>query len=172
MHEPLLSHPTKPETEDPASPMPMTKSRPVIFLAEDDRELRTLLADGLRRAGFHVRTASSGRDMLRLLTAASRRELDLPDALVMDVRMPRCSGIDVLGALRIASWKIPIVMITGFGEPALHARAAEQGATIVLDKPVALADLVAVVDMLLLFAAADTESAPTDTRHPSAKESS
>lgn len=140
-----------------------TAARPLVYLAEDDPDLRRLLADGLRNK-FDVLSASSGRHMLRLLTAASRGELRVPDAIVMDVRMPGCSGIDVLRALRMASWDQPIVMITGFGEPKLHTLAADHGASVVLDKPFELQDLVGVLEVLLLFG--DHEEAPETVRSP------
>lgn len=131
---------------------PLAKTRPLVFLAEDDKELRCLLTSALRESGYDVITASTGHDMLKLLTAASRSEIPIPDVLVMDVRMPRCSGIDVLGALRLAEWRQPIVMITGFGDPELRARAARYGASVILDKPIDSDDLIDMVDSLLLRA--------------------
>jgi len=125
------------------------KPRPLIFLAEDDKELRCLLTSALRESGYDVFTASTGHDMLKLLTAASRSEIPIPDVLVMDIRMPRCSGIDVLGALRLAEWHQPIVMITGFGDPELRTKAVTYGASVVLDKPIDTDDLIDILDSLI-----------------------
>lgn len=135
----------------PATGSNRSPTGPLVYFAEDDDELRHVIAEGLRRAGFEVVPASSGGEILRMLTSASRGEMRRPDVLVMDVRMPICSGLDVLGALRMSSWTQPIVLITGFGEPALHVRATERGASVVLDKPFDLQDLIGVLDLLLLF---------------------
>jgi DNA-binding response OmpR family regulator len=146
-----------------------TENAGTIFLAEDDDELRFELAATLRGAGYAVLTVPNGRDMLRLLTAASRGEAPLPDAMVMDVRMPRCTGLDVLEALRFAGWSQPVVMITGFGDAGVHAMAADRGAAAILDKPFDRGDLVAVLRVLLRAARAPlplTEDEPTSPDLP------
>lgn len=125
--------------------------KPLVYLAEDDADLRRLVADALCGAGFQVLAASDGHEMLRLLSAASRGEIAAPDALVLDVRMPRCSGLDVLAALRLADWDQPIVVMTGFGDAVLHDQASSRGASVVLDKPFESDDLVRMLDILLLF---------------------
>jgi CheY-like chemotaxis protein len=126
-----------------------------VFLAEDEPVFRRVVGDALRDGGFDVLSASSGHEMLALLTAASRGEVQEPDAIVMDVRMPRCSGLDVLGALRLADWRQPVIMMTGFGDPELHERAAAYGASVILDKPFEADDLVSMIDLLLRLAHAD-----------------
>ena len=134
------------------------RTRPLVFLAEDDADLRRILCAALREAGFDVLSASTGREMLALLTAASRDELRVPDAIVMDIRMPRCSGLDVLSALRRADWREPVIMITGFGDPTLHEEAASHGASVVLDKPVDTEDLIDVLEVLLRLSPAKASS--------------
>lgn len=155
--------PTSPHAAPIASPGPAKpfgarharRTRPLVFLAEDDTDLRRLLGDWLREAGYDVLLASTGHDMLKLLTAASRDEIPVPDAFVMDVRMPRCSGIEVLCALRLADWQQPAIMITGFGDPSLHQKAADYGASVILDKPIDAEDLVDMLDLLLRLAHAE-----------------
>lgn len=136
--------------------------RPLVFLAEDDADFRRTVSDFLRSAGFDVLSASTGHEMLKLLTAAARCEVSVPDAIVMDIRMPRCSGIDVLGALRLADWKQPVVMITAFGDRELHERAASYGASVVLDKPFDAEDLVGMLDLLLRLAHAQVRRVTHD----------
>lgn len=131
------------------------RRKPLVFLAEDDLDLRRVLCESLRESGFDVVTAATGHEMLKLLSAASRHEVRVPDAFVMDIRMPKCSGIDILSALRLADWQQPVVMITGFGDPELHEQAAAYGASVVLDKPVDTSDLVDMLDVLLRFAHAE-----------------
>jgi DNA-binding response OmpR family regulator len=59
----------------------------------------------------------------------------MPDALVLDVRMPGTSGVDVLTELRAAGWQTPVILISGFGDEALRASALRLGAAAVLEKP-------------------------------------
>ena len=133
-----------------ATPIHAIADTPFVVIAEDDAELRGLLADALIEDDCTVRTASDGRELLAMLSAVSRGELPMPTLLVMDVRMPRCSGMDVLTALRLAEWDIPVVLITGFGDSELHANAGTLGAAIVLDKPFDLDTLRCVVRVLSL----------------------
>ena len=120
------------------------------MIAEDDAELRSLLADTLVEDGCVVRTAADGRELLAMLSAVSRGEMPMPSLIVMDVGMPRCSGMDVLTALRLAEWEVPVVIITGFGDGELHANAGTLGAAIVLDKPFELDTLRELVRILSL----------------------
>ena len=121
---------------------------PFVMIAEDDDELRRLLAETLSEDGCFVRTASDGRDLLAMLSAVSRAEMSMPSLIVMDVHMPRCSGLDVLTALRLAEWNTPVVIITGFGDAEVRANAGTLGAAIVLDKPFELETLRCVVRAL------------------------
>jgi DNA-binding response OmpR family regulator len=125
------------------------ESRGHVLLAEDDDELRGLFAKTLRDAGFEVHTAADGQEVLCVLSDAAREDAPMPDAIVMDVRMPRKSGLDVLRAIRTTGWSQPVVLVTGYGDPVLHAMAAELGAAVILDKPVDREDLVAVVELLI-----------------------
>lgn len=108
---------------------------PFVMVAEDDEELRRLVAETLVEDGCDVRTAADGRQLLAMLSAVTRGELPMPSLIVLDVRMPRCSGMDVLTALRLAEWEVPVVIITAFGSGELHAAAGTLGASAVLDKP-------------------------------------
>lgn len=141
------------------------RSRRFVLVAEDDRELREGMAETLREAGYRVRTAADGRELLSLLTSASQGEIARPDVVVTDVRMPRYSGLDILRAMRLADWRQPVIVVTGFGDPRTHASAAELGATVVLDKPFDADDLVGMVDIVL------SERRPSaqrvETRRPS-----
>ena len=71
-----------------------------------------------------------------------------PDAvalIVTDNRMPGCTGLELLTALRAAHWETPVILITAFGSAATHRHAAALGATAVLDKPFPLDQLRALV---------------------------
>jgi DNA-binding response OmpR family regulator len=120
-----------------------------IVLAEDDGELRTLLAQSLRRSGYVVLTATNGADALALFSTFSNGRLPKPNAIVMDVRMPRHSGLELLVAVRLAEWQIPVVLITGFGDELTHQRAMDYGAFAILDKPLKTEELILAVNQAI-----------------------
>jgi len=110
---------------------------PTILLVEDDCEMREMLASALRRDGYIVIEAADGDDALEWLGigALEGAPARWPSLLVSDVRLPRISGLDLVEGLSLAPERVPVVMITGFGDADTHARALELGATCVLDKP-------------------------------------
>jgi DNA-binding response OmpR family regulator len=121
-----------------------------IFLAEDDPALRRLLSEGLMEAGYQVFAARDGRDLMRLISEASRHHVPMPDLFVLDARMPLLGGLDVLSAIRAAGWSQPTVLITAFPDPELHETAVRKGASVILDKPLDMDDLRTVIDLLLI----------------------
>ncbi len=114
-----------------------------VLLAEDDLELRSLIAMVLRRNGFQVEMATDGSEALERLasTVLGRASGRSPDLLITDYRMPKFDGLDVIEALRLVGVRTPIILITAFGDAATHARAEALGVTAVLDKPFDLQDL-------------------------------
>jgi CheY-like chemotaxis protein len=110
--------------------------RPCVVLAEDDREMRMLVATTLRRAGWDVVEAADGADLLECLAwVAEARDRGSSCVLVSDIRMPGMSGLEALERLRQTGWAGAIILITAFGDEATHRRAEELGASMVLDKP-------------------------------------
>lgn len=108
-----------------------------ILLVEDDHEMREMLARTLRRDGYIVIEAADGDDALEWLGigALAGEPARRPALLVSDIRLPRISGFDLAEGLALAGERLPIVLITGFGDAETHARASELGASCVLDKP-------------------------------------
>lgn len=119
-------------------------SRPArILLAEDDAEMRALLADALRNDGHEVVEARHGAELMQLLAARLQDsgELERVDLVVSDVRMPGWSGLEILEALRGARALVPVILITAFGGSDVHSRADDLGAVVVFDKPFDVDDL-------------------------------
>ncbi len=110
---------------------------PTIVLAEDDANFRNLLATTLRRMGYSVLEAKGGAQLMSLIQSYfySGQSVRAPELILSDVRMPGFSGLEVLEWIRSADRLTPVLLITGFGDPALHRRAKELGASHVLDKP-------------------------------------
>lgn len=119
--------------------MPTSSLHPRVLVAEDDAALRSIVSDAFRRDGFDVTECKDGQALLREL----RREWlahEAPDLIVTDVRMPGYSGLEAVADLRWFGWRMPVVVATGFGAPALRQRAGELRAFVV-DKPFRVEDL-------------------------------
>lgn len=116
-----------------------------IILAEDDDALRDLFAVALRREGFAVVPAKDGSEVLKVLSAVSARLIPAPDLILLDVRMPSVSGLDVLRAVRLAEWTCPVVLVTGSPDARTRDVALAYGAFTMLEKPVRSDSLVAAV---------------------------
>lgn len=100
-----------------------------IFVVDDDPSIRRSLERLLRSAGFSVQTFVSARQFLE------RGDLDAPGCLVLDVRMPGQSGLDLQHVLEASGRRIPIVFITGHADLALVQQARAAGAVTLLAKP-------------------------------------
>jgi two-component system response regulator (stage 0 sporulation protein F) len=121
-----------------------------VVLAEDDPEMRRLVADCLRRAGYDVTEVSNGGALLRRLEASllHGEETQTVDLIVTDARMPLCSGLEVVGALRDAGVHVPVIVMTAFGSLETHKSAQALGAAM-LEKTFQLEQLLTVVGQLL-----------------------
>ena len=97
------------------------RSRARMLLAEDDDDLREIIAGRMRQDGFEVLEACSGHEALALLHAQD--PTDAIDLLVSDVRMPGCSGIDIARELRARSQSTPVLLITSHPDAAVLAAA-------------------------------------------------
>ena len=108
-----------------------------IVVADDDPDMREEVAGTLRGEGHLVIELASGDELLRYLrgSVVSADDVRAPDVIVSDIRMPGPSGLDVLEALREIPCQTPVILMTGFGDPDTHRRAAELGAIMTLDKP-------------------------------------
>lgn len=123
-----------------------TKTRPArLLLAEDDLELRELLAYVLRADGHEVVEARDGHELLAVLSMGFERGHDPFALVVSDVRMPGLTAFDVLTRLQRALTDTPVILITAFGDQTTHLRAHRMGACRVFDKPFDFDDLRAAV---------------------------
>jgi DNA-binding NtrC family response regulator len=108
-----------------------------LLVIEDDPQMRSLLAATLRKDGYLVKTLQNGDDALVWLGPGvlygerSRR----PSIIVSDIRLPFASGFEILESVGLATHRIPVILITGFGDDETRAHAMELGACCVLDKP-------------------------------------
>jgi FixJ family two-component response regulator len=101
----------------------------VVFVVDDDPSVREALAGLLRSVGLEVRPFGSTQEFLQ-----SRRP-DAPGCLVLDVRLPGRSGLDLQRELAGSGIDLPIVFITGHGDIPMSVRAMKAGAIEFLTKP-------------------------------------
>ncbi|MEI9950463.1 MAG: response regulator [Pseudomonadota bacterium] len=126
---------SKPDATASTEPTP-APSPARLLLAEDDFELRELLASVLRADGHEVVEACDGNELWALLSRENGAESPAPFSLVVsDVRMPGLTAFDVLARLQRALTETPVILITAFGDRTTHSRALRLGASRVLDKP-------------------------------------
>ena len=112
-----------------------------IFLAEDDDDMRALIALALQSDGYDVVEAKDGTELLDLLAGASSSPMQRPDIIVSDVLMPGYSGLGVLAALHKSAWKVPVILITARRDDAVALDAMRLGASAVVRKPFDIDDL-------------------------------
>ena len=113
---------------------------PLVFIVDDDSSVRKSLARLVRAAGFDVETFASAREFL------TRPRYDGPSCLVLDVRMPGQTGLDLQETLAIAGQRVSIVFITGFPDVRARVRAMKGGAVDFLSKPVNDKDLLDAIE--------------------------
>jgi FixJ family two-component response regulator len=113
---------------------------PVVYVIDDDAPFRRAVSRLLRSAGLAVETLAPARDFLE------RPVEDRPCCLVLDVRMPGPSGMDLQAALQEARRDIPIVFMTGHGDVSTGVRAMKGGAVDFLEKPFRAPELLACVE--------------------------
>ena len=114
----------------------MKTGEPIVFVVDDDPSVRETLADLIASVGLSVLAFKSAQEFLE-----SRRP-DAPACLVLDVRLPGLSGLDLQRELLRIEAPIPIIFITGHGDIPMTVRAMKEGAVEFLAKPFRDQDLI------------------------------
>jgi len=109
----------------------------LAWIAEDDAEMRRMIAEVLRRSGFRVDEFSNGKELVERIELLGKGDnvIESPAVLIVDHLMPEVHGLDAAAKLKSRSTEIPFIVITAFGDDELHKRAESLGAVAVLDKP-------------------------------------
>ncbi len=107
----------------------MGQDSPVVFIVDDDVSIREALKNLLRSVGLAVETFRTAQEFL------SSKRADGPSCLVLDVRLPGPSGLDLQRQLLEAEIQIPVIFITGHGDIQMSVRAMKAGAVEFLTKP-------------------------------------
>jgi FixJ family two-component response regulator len=106
------------------------ETAPHVFVVDDDASVRRSLARLLKSSGYQVEPFASAAEFL-----ASGRHQASPACLVLDIRMPGLTGMDVQARLRELNSSLAIVFITGHGDIPTSVRAMKEGAVDFLPKP-------------------------------------
>ena len=114
----------------------MTEAEPTVFVVDDDPSVRTSTERLVRSVGFKVKTFGSAREFLEGFRPEG------PACLVLDVRMPGQSGLDLQRELIGSGVQIPIIFMSGHGDIPMTVRAMKAGAVEFLTKPYRKSDLV------------------------------
>lgn len=113
----------------------MREPDPIVFVIDDDALIRDGIQSLIRSIGLRAETFASARDFMLA------KRPDAPACLILDVRMPGLSGLDLQRQLSDAKIDIPIIFITGHGDIPMTVRAMKDGAMEFLTKPVRGQDL-------------------------------
>jgi FixJ family two-component response regulator len=107
----------------------MTAEGPIVFVVDDDPSMRPAMESLIRSIGLRVQSFASAHDFLDF------QRPDAPACLVLDVRLPGLSGLDLQQELASAANSIPIIFITGHGDIPMSVQAMKSGAIDFLPKP-------------------------------------
>ena len=137
----------------PAPGLPPAYTMPTVLVVDDERQIATIARDYLTRAGFSVEVAADGATGLEV---ARQKH---PDLVVLDLGLPRLSGLDVARALRRES-DVPIIMLTARVDESDRLRGFEIGADDYITKPFSPRELIARVRAVLRRAHGDDAPPP------------
>jgi CheY-like chemotaxis protein len=107
-----------------------------VLIADDDRLVRTQLADLLADLGHAVVSAENGAEALDLCARES------PDLLILDFLMPKLSGLDAIHTLRQRGVRVPAVLLTAISDGSFRAVEGAEAVDVLLEKPVTRRSLV------------------------------
>jgi FixJ family two-component response regulator len=107
----------------------MKEAESIVFIIDDDPLYRASTERLVRSVGFSVQSFQSARDFV-----GSRRP-NVPSCLILDVRLPGLSGLDLQRELAEAGVHLPIIFVTGYGDIPMSVQAMKAGAVEFLTKP-------------------------------------
>ena len=121
----------------------MSEAEPTIFVIDDDPSVRQSLESLIKSVGWRVRIYGSAPEFL------GSGHLDAPGCIVLDVRLPGLSGLDLQQALLRAKSHLPVIFITGHGDIPMSVQAMKAGAVEFLPKPFREQDLLDALKLAL-----------------------
>lgn len=136
----------------------MAKTKRTILIVDDEKAQRDLLAGFVESLGYSTLQAGSGEGALETISQ------QMPDMVLLDVRLPGISGIETLSEIRKIAENLPVLLITAYADLRQAVAAVKSGADDYLSKPLDLDELhAAIADAI---GAADTTDSPLSTAVP------
>jgi len=129
-------------------------AKPMIWVADDDPVARSLLSDFLKLRGYQVLCLDSGEHV------TSRMASDVPALLLLDMRMPGASGLEVLADMESHGLRVPTIVLSGLDQASTAAKAIRLGALDYLVKPFVESDLELAIERAFDEAGDRTEDIP------------
>ena len=102
---------------------------PIVFVVDDDSAMREALKSLLQSVGLQVALFDSAQGLMQSSLP------DVPSCIILDIRLPRVSGLDFQAELAEASIHVPVIFITGYGDIPMSVKAMKAGAVDFLTKP-------------------------------------
>ena len=121
-------------------PTPEIEAPKHILVADDDPYIRELLNEFLTGEGFEVSQAASGQDVLQAIMGQTY------DLILMDMRMPEMTGLDVLKQLHAKKVEVPVILMTAYGSSNIAIQATQLGAYDYITKPFELDDVLLTIN--------------------------
>lgn len=129
-----------------------------VYIVDDESSVRQALSYALLTAGYLVRPFASGGDFLDAV------ETLVPGCVLLDLKMPELSGLEVLDALGVHRRKFPCIAITGYGDLRTAVEAMKRGAADFLEKPFTDEALLLALDTVILTLEDEVKSATANIR--------
>jgi len=132
--------------------------KPIVWVVDDDAATRSFLSDFLAPRGYRVLCFSSGENLVKRLSP-----LNLPSLLILDMRMPRVGGLEILAELEEHGHHIPTIVLSGVNQVSTVVKAMQLGASDYLVKPFDEKELEASIEKVIGDHAEDSLDAVAGT---------
>ncbi len=120
------------------------KDSPTVWVVDDDASIRSYLSDFLQSRSYNVLCFDSGEQVVRQITS-----VEAPSLLLLDIRMPKVGGLEVLAQLDKLGRRIPAIVLSGVDQITTVVQAMRLGASDYLVKPIDITDLEEAIDRVL-----------------------
>jgi two-component system response regulator FixJ len=123
-----------------------------LHVVDDEELIRNSLVAVLQNASYDVLAFASGVEFLKALPGLN------PDCVILDVRMPQLSGLDVLEKFKQKQPETPVVMMSGFADVSMAVKAMQSGASDFVEKPFQAKDVLDTIERVIGESSSEAET--------------